>query len=499
MHRSLLTLSGVTAILASADLASAQLASTGGPTRSLAAGISLGDTPVNTPELLRMKPPQGSGTAAPYTGGPPNGVPDYSLAAMFPTYASVIRIDAHDSGNGFIPVTSPTSPDPNAPDLGAAESWLEIVISVDNDAVGLQNSFIARRALVTNGRTTPGADIIGYVMDGSVGIDPDIVGRTVMEQVAERSGLGGDEDIDAFDFGMGAIHFGQVPNPAVFFTNDEEFYFSLDPSCIDDVISASPSGFFTPGELPNTATIYRITWNGSTWSDPEPYVWDTELDLDGSPTGADNVDALAVDPVRNTVVYSTQIKTGHSQLKFMALDATSPVGSRVTHLSDLGDGSGGLATTRLGSNDETDEVDGVCIVDPETDMFGTFLGTPLAQAVPGHELGLSTTLWVPDDKKEHDVSLLASSVLTEKDDTTGLYFLQAGPSAALSVSGYGPTWYWIGAATFDDASQGLGTKQALLSYPHAALAGAGPVAFQCVVVDSLGAVVETSWVSVLRL
>ncbi len=73
---------------------------------------------------------------------------------MLPLYASVIRIDAHDSGNAEIPRRAPGSLNPN---LVSENSWMEVVVSYKG--VGLLEP-----PAILAGRPTPGGDLAGFFL-----------------------------------------------------------------------------------------------------------------------------------------------------------------------------------------------------------------------------------------------------------------------------------------------------------------------------------------------
>ncbi len=369
-----------------------------GPSSVLAGGISLHENaPGAFQDEMLLKRPQSTGHAELYTTRHTESVTDYTLQALFPDYHDVIEIDAHDSGNGMIPNLSVTAVDANAPDLAAIHSWLELVVSYDNDAVGLPGSLIEQRRSMTQGRNTPGADLIGYMFANSIGLDPQVTGHTFMEQRAEILGFNGNEDVDAFDFGIGVVTYAQETQRSTLFTCQTAYYFSLSPDCVAHVNNRAQSmstTFALGGVSADPVTIYLILWDGNAWSDPAVAYTPEMLQLD--PAAGDNVDALALDASRDNVIFSTQLRPDISQLRLLDYDPiANPPGAKVV---DLGDGQGGLATHRLGSNDDSDDLDSACVVDPEAHMLASHMGAPVdltgsAGGVPAAKgaLGLSAT------------------------------------------------------------------------------------------------------------
>ena len=330
------------AFLLPTGLASAQGAPNG-PSGALPLGLSLSGSSVNGTDATHVKPAGNSGQATPFLSPPSSAVPNYTLTALFPMYSDVIEIDAQSTGNGLILNAKPGSNPPH-PDIQAGQAWLEMVASVTNDSKGLPGSLIAQRVAQSSGRSTPGADLIGFFLEGSAGLHPSLPGSTRREVRAERLGLVNDEDLDAFDFGVGVLGLDTTLRRDFFFHRDNRFFFSLSPDCIQDVnLRATQLGTpFASGLPADPATVYAVQRSSNGWSSPQIYQTAAVLGLDPA---IDNLDALEVDPVSENIIFSAQSGKPISQLRFLDYDSFSA--SPVVVLGDLGDGAGGLSLIHI--------------------------------------------------------------------------------------------------------------------------------------------------------
>ena len=385
-----------------------------GPTSALAAGLSLKQTPdatlVKAPLVQTTPPIQWS------AGQFPNR-PDYSLAALFGSLASVIEINAHSTGNDLIPPLKDFANNPTGElDFATVDRWMGLSISVDNDAQGQAGSLVEQRTQMTTGRTTPGGDLYTYYLDGSKGIDSSLVGGTFLAQSSEQLGfVVGDEDIDALDFGMGVLSYAGSLSEQVtskFFPRKTEFYFSLSAACVSAVNSNMHIGF--PGPV-SSANVYHKTWDPalSTWSATSVYASASSLSLDS----ADDIDALVIngnfpnssDPNARLIIFSTQPKVGYSQLRVHETALVSNTSVSKTMDLKASNGTGGVvdATQKLGlrdpkdggGNDSTDDITAGCAVEPGLHVNrvrGHLMGTPIGRLpLPvgsGSPMGISVTV-----------------------------------------------------------------------------------------------------------
>jgi hypothetical protein len=338
-------------LLVLAPLASAQIG--GSQPQGLASGLASGmsleavnrigleTTWVKAP-LDQSKPPPAWDPA-----DFPNS-PDYSIQGLFGSLAPLVELDAHSTGNDLIaPLTAS-----GVPNLEDFDLWLGVVASVTNGALGQQGSFIDERRQATIGRTTPGADLLSFYFEESTGIHPSLLGTTFIEQASEDIGFQGDEDVDGLDFALGVLSHSQRIHPTLLFPFVGSFFFSLEPGCVDAVNNATAGSFALDGSTwveADAATIYEVTWSATTgqWSTRSVYLGPDDLGLDAD---NDDVDAVAVNIGVGTVIFSTQVVPGRSQLQ--VYDPAQGVFA----LRDAGDN---LTTERLGAIDDTDDVDAV--------------------------------------------------------------------------------------------------------------------------------------------
>lgn len=375
-----------------------------GMVSSLASGISLSPEARATTEKTLVKAPLNQ------TAPPPEfstvqylNVPDFSISALFGAHSVggdlslLIEVDAHSTGNDLMPRFLVTSTGNGCyPDITGR--WMVINASVANSAVGLPGGFVEQRRLGALGnRLTPGSDISSYYFAGSTGITGSLVNRNFLEQPAESIAFPGSSsaDIDALDWGLGVTAHAQVANPLIFFPNENEFYFSIADECAL-VLNAQCSSQFAFDQATgvmvaaDAAAVYRATWDpvSMAWGDPEVYRSAADLGL----TSKDDLDALAVNALNGVTVYSTQPTPGRSQL----LADNGPSGPALTgntRTIRIKDG-GPKVTRKIKVIDESDDIDAVCISDPEDGVFGKYLGTAVSEPGtkgPDVRMGISVT------------------------------------------------------------------------------------------------------------
>jgi hypothetical protein len=414
-----LLLVGMSALALSAN-PDAQTAARQGMGSSLAAGLSLKNT--STEEIFAKSPNTQVGTPPAWSRQLfPTG-PDYSLTAMFGAdVAAVIQISAQSTGSELIPpLNAQAVPDIQSP---LYRTWMAVVVSVDNSARGLPGSLIERRRNRPSGRSTPGAELYSYYMEGSQGIDPLIVNKALVEQTSERIGYNGSQDIDGLDFGLGVISYASGPTPGMF-QNQVDFFFALDDSCISAVNTTVNNKFTASLQPANSATAYRIQWSGTSWSPVYEYKTPADLEL---AIGEDHLDALAVDPGRGNVIFSIKLRQGDTRSQ---LRIHGPLPNGNPTVANLTNYSGQKVTTRIGSNDDTDDIDGVCVLDPEREVLDQYLGfaiktLPLA-GIPLDPMGLSITRARKSGIETLFMQLTGWGPHTPANSTVGLFLVEDG-------------------------------------------------------------------------
>ena len=313
-------------------------------------GVSLAEPGTNS---IRMKaafdqpnPP------APLTS-PAGGHPDFSPMALFGSLAASIVLDAFSTGNDFIPALQgaflPVPP----------RTWITTLVTV---------AWAGQPPL---GGVTADS-VLGYYYKGSEGLDPSLASALLLEQDRTHLGLSTSQELHAIDFGLAAIHtspdlvplIGQQPTPVPWISTTNRFYFSLSPACIPSLPAAFGSGApITP------SMIYRLEWQAGSWQGPF-----VEYDPLNDPvmTGfsISDIDALAVDPTQNTIMFSTNVVPGLSQILVvrdpMLATQAGPIEAAIQP---------GPLTEKLGILNVADDVRGICNVDPEGDL-GRIIGTP---------------------------------------------------------------------------------------------------------------------------
>jgi len=394
----------VTTVSAAGPPASAQITPSvrRGMASALANGMSFDPLERTGDDLLFIKAPLDQQHAPPawsttlFQSGP-----NYALDVMFPGIDDVIEIDAHSTGNDVIPPLDENG----IPIVSNRSSWLAITVSVDNFAQGLPQSNIRRRRNVTGpSRSSTGGDLITYYFYGSQGLDPTLVDSTLIEQPSEAMRFDDDEDIDAFDWGLGVNRHSPTAS-TIFFPRINEYFFSIAQSCVAAVNTGTANKFALDSlnnEVPaNAATVYWMSWDAvNGWDQPREYRPAGHL---GLVVGVDDLDALAVDLGMGTTVFSTQLVTGRSQLQVHDYSrGVFPLRNELNMRT----------TTSAGSRDETDNINAACVIDPEAGVFDTVMGVPTSRLgiAPTSTMGISVTP-EPDGPSSSDVVGVEPSAL----------------------------------------------------------------------------------------
>lgn len=338
----------------------------------------------------------------------------YSLDSLFGDFAPFVDINGHSTGSDDI---ADFVEGAGTPTLDGGR-WMHVTVSFDNSATGLPGSLIRRRTNVQGGRTTPGSDLIGYYFSDSAAIDQSYIGSTFLEQAAEDIGYSVAQDIDALDWSMGVMGSSSASSwPAGLFSGGNAYYFSITQASAEAINQQAGSlGFFAKDAggnsvRANAATIYLISWEPSSNGQP-PFSWNSEiveyqtaseLQLD---LARDDVDALAVNASTGVTIFSTRIRPEIQAVPQLQVYQT---GWRAPEaLKD----NGVPVTSKIGSSDDTDDIDSVAIIDPEIDQadvptFASHLASPgpvdglggvIGSAQGPDTMGLSVTRgrWVPN-------------------------------------------------------------------------------------------------------
>ncbi|WP_145201408.1 hypothetical protein [Planctomycetes bacterium Poly30] len=261
--------------------------------------------------------------------------PIYSTGVLFPG-SNPPTIDAMSTGNDVIPAANSVG----TPAVGLANfNWLALAVTVKNGGTGKNPSILWQEQGKYGSRT--GASVLSYYFDGSIGINPRLVDKTVLE--ASRNHLGyastSSNDINAMDYGIGLMTCNEGPNldPLIYTTN--EFFFSVTREWANSnstvAFARHPGTTAAPSLPPHAGTIYRLEWNenatatAGAWSAPEEFVPASDLFWNGYVEESVNdfdVDMLAVCPLTNTIIYSTSRETlgAPSQLMIYTIGGPNP-------------------------------------------------------------------------------------------------------------------------------------------------------------------------------
>jgi hypothetical protein len=376
-------------LLAGAALCSSAQAQNRGPISSLASGLSLESEPGSTgsadPLLLKAPQVQSSPPHAFSTMQFSSG-PDFTPSAMFGALSSLVEIDAHSSGNAIIP-----APDNDGvPDLAGAGSWMGVIVSVREDnngdpVSGLQNTPV--RAAAANGRDVR-SDLFSHYLANSVGLSASMGGRSFLEQTREDMGFSAapNPNIDALDLGLGVNRFAAIRNSTRLFAVDDFFYFSLTEA---SSVALANTNFAGPITVPDPCAIYLIEWQDDgqqppSWTTPLEWRSRAELNL----VVGDNVDALEVAKNNSCVIISTQLVPGRSQLQIQKAPGDPLQALKGREAT----GNTYLVTEKIGVIDDVEDIDAVCILEPERHIYGSHFGTPTDHSLGvSNDFGLSVT------------------------------------------------------------------------------------------------------------
>ncbi len=345
---------------------------------------------------------------------------NYSRTSMFGSWAQHMEINGHSSGNAIIPGLDHNG----VPSVGNTGTWMSVIVSVSNDSLGAPGSLIRRRTQSTlpgsGSRTTPGSDLVGYYYGESHGLPAGLAGSTLIEQVAEGMGLAGtNEDLNALDLGLGVNTRNTATSSFLLFPTRNQYYFTVSKASVPGInahasvagqeFAVNLGGMQVPA---NAATIYRVTWNGSSWTTPLEFRTPTDL---GLVAGVHDLDALEVSG--NIVVYSIDknVPSGYADLPSQLMIRQGESGTNVPRYPLMSnDGTNGATAEvvdKTGATDDTSNADGVCIIDPEAFTFDTHVGIPVAHfnGAPGNKasMGLSVVRWTKGTPSSYSSLMIA--------------------------------------------------------------------------------------------
>lgn len=306
--------------------------------------------------------------------------PDYTISGLFshldPEVQAAVAIDALSSGRE-------TLPDVDSTGLFVGNSnWLSLTFSMANPSVegatvGGPESLIHE---ASEHSRALGGDVFGAYWHSSDSLAADLRGTIRLEQAGSHLGLASGEELSAHDLGIGMRWHAPAEIDRLFPVGDPMYFiFSL----TEESAACMPVGFAThhgvdvgahPGDL------YLSEWSnhnggGFFWSVPE--VWFSAAELGTASSPLQNLDAVSANKGTQTVVFSGSSSDAGGQIRVVKRGANmvSPTDLRVTPDQTVDEWVG------IRPGPSSDEVDGICIADPEwspgqTFHLSTMYGTP---------------------------------------------------------------------------------------------------------------------------
>lgn len=385
-----------------------------GRASSWAAGVIVNDAPAQSGSQVRIKL-AGNQTAfpaqAPLVVG--SWAPSYAMTHLTNAFPG-IEIDAHSSGNAWIPNLDSNG----VPNL--VDRWLALTVSVSSTSTGANNSPWSRGSV---GGRHAGSDLVSYYFDGSVGVSPMLVGNIAQETSREDFGFATSStaDLAALDYGLGVNTVSQIPTRL--FPRQGDYFFSVSQAWAtswNTTHASSPPAFASEPNSsvmsrPHPGAVYRVIWNGSAWSSPILEYTASELGL--SPATGD-IDALEVSPGTNMVLFSatpassflssaTTDLIGPSDQLMLFEAGTGGNRSTVRELKHSSGAQNDLVRKRLKLGNQTESnVDALCAIDPELGVgdICPSVGSPTTQwSAYGRPMGLSVVRRNSSSTNVHDL------------------------------------------------------------------------------------------------
>lgn len=306
--------------------------------------------------------------------------------------------------------------------------WAGLTYSVSRATIGAPGTVIAREAATANGAA---GDVFGYIIPGSA-FTPALVGLPFRSKDSSEIAdfTPSVPNIDAHDLFISLIY---QENPALAaLLPPPTLYFSV----TDATVAAIPAAWLTVPLSASGATVFATTWlpASGAWTPPVVAFPPAALGLD--PT--EDLDAFAYDPIRATALLSTDpllpppLGPPRNPVLWTAL------GSGVNSPYVLPAGGGDISD-ELGLGIGTDDIDGICSLDPGSApapspiFLPAMMGT-VEQPLPIGPLALDAALWRRTDSIGNQ---FASTTMTGW-PTPGVPQLGFAISAASLSGPFGP-------------------------------------------------------------
>lgn len=315
-------------------------------------------------------------STAPAPWVPAAGLPDWSASAILQGVTPRPDIDALSIGFDWV------VSDGNGVAVVPPGHWAGLTLSVTPATLGRDGGVI--RAETRRGDGAAG-DVFNYNLPGSA-LPPELVDRTMRAQDSTEINVhrpGAPADLDAHDVYI-ALVYAQNPQllpllPAAL-TSPQRVFFS-----VSDATKARVPSAWWAGSTPSGATVFCASWTGSAWTVPAPFLLHSDLGL----LASEDLDALAVDVLRNEMLFSTK-----SPARDPLLWATGFGGhpAPITVRTYTAPSGGGPIAGRIGLL-TGDDVDAVCALDPGADpVLQRVLGRPQTLPFPIPQPSLSASV-----------------------------------------------------------------------------------------------------------
>ena len=271
------------------------------------------------------------------------GEPDFNLRSMMfacgVTTRTLPDVDAMSLGVDWILANSST---------GAVEvppnRWGALTFSVSRQTRGRPGSTVEREA----NAGSPASDVFTYFLPGS-DMPPELVdvGQRALDSSEIGLGTAVEENVDAIDHYI-PIYLGEARVRSLV-PSTPTVYFSVSNASLP----VTPTSWFG-GTPPSGATILQTRWSRIGWSCPRVHKTFRDLGLQQS----DDIDALAIDALRDTMLFST---TDLSLDPILFIDCSTDRPTAVPYTDPMGT----PVSTNAGLLN-SDDVDAICALDPST-------------------------------------------------------------------------------------------------------------------------------------
>lgn len=306
----------------------------------------------------------GSGSPGEYPAPPSAGMVDYSTALILQG-VSGLDVDAFSIGLDWVLSNG------DGVEFVPPGHWGGLTFSVTRDSAGEAGGVIRREFEDVGQRA--GGDLFFYILPDST-LPPGLPDETYLVQdaadmdihdlaapPAPGHGVGGRPEMDAHDLYVSLLHadnpaFAAAFNPVV----PEKAFFSV----TDATKGLVPSGWWS-GTTPSGATIFETTWTGVGWATPSVFLAYCELGL----AFDEELDACAIDLTRMEILFSTKT-SARDEILWLPLPTGITCGGaggdstpRVYRTPD------GTPVSRRSEVRGTDDLDGICSLDPGGSQF----------------------------------------------------------------------------------------------------------------------------------